>query len=44
MPGDLVAVDTDAYGSGYMIDVSRSFLCGDEASSGQIEVYKIATT
>ena len=30
MPGDLVAVDTDAYGyEGYMIDVSRTFLCGD---------------
>ncbi len=43
MPGDLVAVDTDAYGvEGYMIDVSRTFLCGEEASPGQIEVYKIA--
>jgi Xaa-Pro aminopeptidase len=28
--GDLVFVDTDAYGvEGYLIDVSRTFLCGD---------------
>jgi Xaa-Pro aminopeptidase len=43
MPGDLVAVDTDAYGyEGYMIDVSRTFLCGDVPSAGQVELYKVA--
>ncbi len=43
MPGDLVAVDTDSYGvEGYMIDVSRTFVCGELASPGQVEVYKIA--
>src|SRR4029079_16062909 len=42
MPGDLVAVDTDAYGyEGYMIDVSRTFLCGDVPSAGQVELYKV---
>src|SRR5262249_52725181 len=31
MPGDLVGVDTDANGyEGYVIDVSRTFLCGDD--------------
>jgi len=43
MPGDLVAVDTDAYGyEGYMIDISRTFLCGDRPSAGQVELYKVA--
>lgn len=43
MPGDLVAVDTDAYGyEGYMIDVSRTFLCGDWPSAGQVELYRVA--
>ena len=43
MPGDLVAVDTDAYGyEGYMIDISRTFLCGDVPSAGQVELYKVA--
>ncbi len=43
MPGDLVAVDTDACGvEGYLIDVSRTFLCGDRPSAGQVELYKIA--
>ena len=43
MPGDLVAVDTDACGvEGYLIDVSRTFLCGDRPSPGQVELYKIA--
>jgi Xaa-Pro aminopeptidase len=43
MPGDLVAVDTDAYGlEGYMIDVSRTFFCGDRPEPGQIELYQVA--
>ncbi len=43
MPGDLVAVDTDAYGyEGYMIDISRTFLCGDWPSAGQVELYRVA--
>ena len=34
-PGDLVGVDTDANGyEGYVIDVSRTFLCGDDPSPG----------
>ena len=42
-PGDLVGIDTDANGyEGYVIDVSRTFLCGDEASAGQKEAYRIA--
>ena len=42
-PGDLVGVDTDANGyEGYVIDVSRTFLCGDEATPGQKEAYRIA--
>jgi Xaa-Pro aminopeptidase len=42
-PGDLVGVDTDANGyEGYVIDVSRTFLCGDHAMPGQREAYKIA--
>ena len=43
MPGDLVAVDTDANGvEGYVIDVSRTFLCGDTASTEQQEAYRVA--
>jgi Xaa-Pro aminopeptidase len=43
MPGDLVAMDTDATGyEGYVIDFSRTFLCGDNPSPGQIEAYRIA--
>jgi Xaa-Pro aminopeptidase len=43
MPGDLVGVDTDANGyEGYVIDVSRTFLCGDTASPEQKEAYRIA--
>ena len=43
MPGDLVGVDTDANGfEGYVIDVSRTFLCGDNPSPGQKEAYRIA--
>jgi Xaa-Pro aminopeptidase len=43
MPGDLVCVDTDAYGfEGYMIDVSRTFYCGERPLAGQIELYRVA--
>jgi Xaa-Pro aminopeptidase len=43
MPGDLVGVDTDANGfEGYIIDISRTFLCGDNPSPGQKEAYRIA--
>lgn len=43
MPGDLVAVDTDAYGfEGYVIDVSRTFLCGDQPTPGQRDAYRAA--
>jgi Xaa-Pro aminopeptidase len=43
MPGDLVGVDTDANGfEGYVIDVSRTFLCGDNPSPGQKEAYQVA--
>jgi Xaa-Pro aminopeptidase len=43
MPGDLVGVDTDANGfEGYVIDVSRTFLCGDNPSPGQKEAYRVA--
>ena len=42
-PGDLVGVDTDAYGyEGYVIDVSRTFLCGDDPSPEQREAYRVA--
>ena len=42
-PGDLVGVDTDANGyEGYVIDVSRTFLCGDTPSPGQREAYRVA--
>ncbi|MGI8421873.1 MAG: M24 family metallopeptidase [Gaiellaceae bacterium] len=43
MPGDLVAVDTDANGfEGYVIDVSRTFLCGSSPSPAQREAYRVA--
>src|SRR5919106_1390172 len=43
MPGDLVGVDTDANGyEGYVIDVSRTFLCGDAPSPEQKEAYRVA--
>jgi len=43
MPGDLVGVDTDASGyEGYVIDVSRTFLCGDTPSPEQKEAYRVA--
>lgn len=42
-PGDLVGIDTDSNGyEGYVVDISRTFLCGDEASAGQKEAYRIA--
>jgi Xaa-Pro aminopeptidase len=42
-PGDLVAVDTDAFGyEGYLIDVSRTFLCGARPSREQTELYRVA--
>jgi len=42
--GELVALDTDANGyEGYVIDVSRTFLCGDGKPSGeQCELYNLA--
>lgn len=42
--GDLVGVDTDAFGyEGYLIDFSRTFLCGDgQPTPEQVEVYRIA--
>src|SRR5262249_8365102 len=43
MPGDLVGVDTDANGyEGYVIDVSRTFLCGDDPTPEQKEAYRVA--
>jgi len=43
MPGDLVGVDTDAIGwEGYVIDVSRTFLCGDTPLPEQREAYRVA--
>jgi Xaa-Pro aminopeptidase len=43
LPGDLVGVDTDANGyEGYVIDVSRTFLCGDDPTSEQKEAYRVA--
>ena len=42
-PGDLVGIDTDANGyEGYVIDISRTFLCGERATEGQKEAYRIA--
>jgi Xaa-Pro aminopeptidase len=42
-PGDLVAIDTDVMGiEGYVCDISRTFLCGDEATQVQKEAYKVA--
>jgi Xaa-Pro aminopeptidase len=41
--GDLVGVDTDANGyEGYVIDVSRTFLCGERATPEQKEVFRVA--
>jgi Xaa-Pro aminopeptidase len=42
-PGDVVAIDTDANGyQGYIIDVSRTFLCGDIATPAQKDAYQAA--
>ena len=42
-PGDLVGIDTDSNGyEGYVVDISRTFLCGDVATDGQKEAYRIA--
>ena len=42
-PGDLVGVDLDSNGyEGYVIDISRTFLCGDHPLPGQKEAYRIA--
>lgn len=42
-PGDLVGIDTDANGyEGYVLDISRTFLCGDEGTPAQKEAYRIA--
>ena len=42
-PGDLVGIDTDANGyEGYVIDFSRTFLCGEKATEGQKEAYRIS--
>jgi Xaa-Pro aminopeptidase len=41
--GDVVAVDTDAYGiEGYLIDVSRTFLVGATPSSTLLDAYRFA--
>jgi Xaa-Pro aminopeptidase len=41
--GDLVAVDTDMNGvEGYLIDFSRTFLCGDRPTALQREAYRVA--
>ncbi|ABG04521.1 peptidase M24 [Rubrobacter xylanophilus DSM 9941] len=42
-PGDLVAFDTDMTGpEGYVCDISRTFLCGEEATAAQKEAYRVA--
>ncbi len=42
-PGDLIGIDTDANGyEGYVIDVSRTFLCGDVPTPEQQEAYRVA--
>jgi Xaa-Pro aminopeptidase len=46
-PGEVVAVDTDSIGyEGYLIDFSRTFLCGDGAgarpSAEALEAYRVA--
>lgn len=43
MPGDLIIVDTDSNGfEGYVIDVSRTFLCGDDPTAAQRDAYRVA--
>jgi Xaa-Pro aminopeptidase len=42
-PGDLVGIDTDMIGpEGYACDISRTFLCGERATSVQIDAYRAA--
>jgi Xaa-Pro aminopeptidase len=42
-PGDLVGIDTDMIGpQGYACDVSRTFLCGENATAVQKEAYRVA--
>jgi Xaa-Pro aminopeptidase len=42
-PGDLVGIDTDMIGpEGYLCDMSRTFLCGGEATPDQREAYRVA--
>ena len=42
-PGDLVGIDTDAnFYEGYVVDISRTFSCGDVATDGQKVAYRIA--
>ncbi|TCJ19966.1 aminopeptidase P family protein [Rubrobacter taiwanensis] len=42
-PGDLVAFDTDMTGpEGYVCDISRTFLCGENPTSVQKEAYRVA--
>lgn len=42
-PGDLVGIDTDMIGpEGYACDISRTFLCGDQATPAQKEAYRVA--
>lgn len=41
--GDLVAFDTDLIGSfGVCVDISRTWVCGDEPSVGQRELHELA--
>ncbi len=42
-PGDLVGIDTDMIGlEGYACDMSRTFLCGEQATPVQKEAYQVA--
>ena len=42
-PGDLVGIDTDMIGvEGYACDISRTFLCGQQATPAQKEAYRVA--
>lgn len=43
MPSDLVTIDTDAHGvEGYVMDVTRTFLCGQQSSQEQRDAYRAA--
>ncbi|MEY4631455.1 MAG: hypothetical protein RIQ81_1575 [Pseudomonadota bacterium] len=42
-PGDLIGIDTDMTGpEGYLCDISRTFVCGEEMNKLQQEVYSVA--